>query len=58
MTATPYKRCSCCGRTFTPAQWAALPKLAPWPLEDDEGPYTLIMANCDCGSTIGIEVRP
>lgn len=57
MSPAPFKQCSC-GRCFTAAQWAALPKLKPWPnmTHDDGTPYTLESANCSCGSTMAVEV--
>lgn len=51
------KTCGCCGRTFTPAQWAALPSLGTMPSETESGePCAIELKNCSCDSTLAVEV--
>lgn len=54
----PFKKCTCCGRLFTADEWAALDALGHMDFVDEDGtPKRLVMANCPCGSTLGIEVK-
>lgn len=50
------KKCGC-GRQYTAAAFAALPQLGDQVTEDEGGTYALHLANCACGSTIGIEEK-
>jgi hypothetical protein len=48
---TVVKKCSCCGKTFTQAEWLALPSVGlqkyPWGEVQE-------MRNCPCASTLAI----
>ncbi len=54
------KQCGTCGRVFTAAQWRALKTIGKQKIEaDDEGPAsTIVLKNCGCGSTLGVEEIP
>jgi hypothetical protein len=53
------KTCGCCGARHTAAGWQALKQLGTQPTETEDGrPATLVLANCDCGSTLALEVTP
>lgn len=55
MKLFPFKKCSC-GKTYSKAEWEALPLLGCQPTEEDDFAYVLEMKNCtSCGSTITIE---
>lgn len=44
-----------CGRSFTPAEWLALPSDGVMWLDErefGEAPYALELARCPCGSTL------
>ena len=49
-----HKACRC-GRAFSPADWAALPIVGDWELDED---VRLELRNCPCGSTISVELPP
>jgi hypothetical protein len=49
------KRCACCERLHTAADWAALAFIGDVLSEDESGRYCLELRNCQCGSTLGIE---
>lgn len=55
--SAPAKVCPCCARTYDASAWAALPLLGVQRSEDESGRYELTLKNCDCGSTIGVEVQ-
>ncbi len=46
------KRCNCCSKTFTAAQWAAVPTLGF--LDMGPGEERIRLVNCACKSTIGL----
>lgn len=49
------KTCPCCKRVYTAEQWRDLPLLGVMRFP---GEPTLELRNCDCYSTMAIEVQP
>lgn len=55
ITEKRFRRCACCGRTFSRAGLDRLPRKADWPSEDDTGRYLLEQRDCPCGNTLALE---
>ncbi len=49
----PFKTCTCCGQSFTRANWQTL-KLIGHQVDEDED---LEMRDCLCGSTLAVVVE-
>jgi len=53
-----WKRCTCCFKDFSRAEWERLPSLgAPMVSEEDGWIFSVQLKNCSCGSTLGAETR-
>lgn len=50
------KRCPCCARAYTGAEWVELPWIGELVSEEEDGTrYRASLRNCACGSTIATE---